>query len=159
MSLFIRETKGGHSLLQSRQHHTAILQILKGNCFVILCKMAKVTYTMAQVCARHLKYLQITGERAKWLKFVPNNCITCKMTEVCAKRLNYVQNDMCVPNDWITRKMTEVCATLLNYGQNDWGVCQITELSAKWLKLVPNDRITCKMTEACAQLLSYVKMI
>jgi len=62
---FRRETKSGHSLLQSRQHHTALLEILEANYFVILCKMTEI------------------GE--KRLKYVPNDSITCKMIELCAK--------------------------------------------------------------------------
>jgi hypothetical protein len=42
--VFIRETNGGHSLLQSRHHHThtTLLGILQENCFVILCEMTEV---------------------------------------------------------------------------------------------------------------------
>jgi len=42
ISLFIRETKGGHSLLQCRHHHPALLEILEANCLVILRKMPEV---------------------------------------------------------------------------------------------------------------------
>jgi hypothetical protein len=42
ISVLIRETKSGHSPLQSGHHHTAVLKILQENCFVILSKMAEV---------------------------------------------------------------------------------------------------------------------